>query len=118
MKNYPLFRKVLSELDSRYGIRTREVVLDGKTRKETAQMMRDADLLLLTSRSEGSPQVVKEALSANLPVVSTRVGDVETLLDGVLCPAGFPECADVTVFSVPALIRNPLQRGYGRCMTT
>ena len=92
VKNYPLFRKVLSELDSRYGIRTREVVLDGKTRKETAQMMRDADLLLLTSRSEGSPQVVKEALSANLPVVSTRVGDVETLLGGVAgCACGDPE---------------------------
>lgn len=92
VKNYPLFREVLAELAERYGIRTREMILEGKSRAEAAQMMRDADLLLLTSISEGSPQVVKEALSANLPVVSTRVGDVETLLDGVAdCACGNPE---------------------------
>lgn len=42
-----------------------------------------ADCLLLSSSSEGSPNVVKEALMCNLPVVSTRVGDVEELLANV-----------------------------------
>jgi teichuronic acid biosynthesis glycosyltransferase TuaC len=54
-------------------------------------LMNAADCLLLTSSIEGSPNVVKEALMCNLPVVCTRAGDVTELLDGVapsyLCDA-------------------------------
>jgi glycosyltransferase involved in cell wall biosynthesis len=50
------------------------------------------DLLALSSRSEGCPQVVAEALSGGVPVLSTAVGGVPWLVrDGVngrLVPAG------------------------------
>jgi teichuronic acid biosynthesis glycosyltransferase TuaC len=47
-------------------------------------LMSAADCLLHTSSSEGSPNVVKEALMCNLPVVATPVGDIAELLDGVV----------------------------------
>jgi teichuronic acid biosynthesis glycosyltransferase TuaC len=45
--------------------------------------MNAADVVLLSSLWEGSPNVIKEALSCNRPIVSTDCGDVRELLAGV-----------------------------------
>ena len=46
-------------------------------------MMNAADCLTVTSKSEGSPTIVQEAIATNLPIVSVDVGDVKEVLANV-----------------------------------
>ncbi len=57
-------------------------------RTDLAAWQADADVLLLTSDSEGMPNVVLEALALGVPVVSSDVGDVAEIVGsaGVVVP--------------------------------
>jgi teichuronic acid biosynthesis glycosyltransferase TuaC len=62
----------------------RFVVLDGKAPPDEIPVyMNAADVLLVTSFTEGSPTVVQEAMACDLPVVTVDVGDVRERLEGV-----------------------------------
>ena len=56
------------------------VVVTDKPHSEIPYYMNACDALLLASNAEGSPNVVKEAMACNLPVVSVPVGDVPELI--------------------------------------
>jgi len=51
-------------------------MMTNATREEVRLMLNAADCLLVTSLHEGSPNIVKEAMACNLPVVSVPCGDV------------------------------------------
>ena len=61
----------------------RLVELKGYTREQVNALMYNCDALLLTSKTEGSPQVIKEAMACGCPIVSVDVGDVAERVDGV-----------------------------------
>ena len=84
------------------------VVTAGVPPSAMPQYMGAADLLLLTSRHEGSPNVVKEALACNLPVVSVDVGDVRQRLAGI---DGCVVCDDARPETLAAAVCAVLERG-------
>jgi teichuronic acid biosynthesis glycosyltransferase TuaC len=75
--------------------------------ERVALWMNAADVLLLPSDNEGSPNAVKEAMGCNLPVVATDVGDVRAMISGVEgC-----HLAERTPEDFAAKIRLVLERG-------
>ena len=59
------------------------IEMKGYSREELTKLMQAADVLLMCSKTEGSPQVIKEAILNGLPIISNDVGDVRTICDGV-----------------------------------
>lgn len=80
VKNAGLAKDVVSALQNDY---VELLELKGYSRDEVTLLMCAADALIMTSFSEGSPQVIKEALSCGCPIVSVDVGDVKKRVEGV-----------------------------------
>lgn len=109
-KRYDKFEKLL-ELLKQKGIELQPLILAGVKRENVPFYFNASELLILTSDSEGSPNAVKEAMSCNLPVVSTDVGNVKRMLDG--CNSSFvaesntpEELADLAYKSLQVKVHN------------
>ncbi len=76
IKDYGLFKSVCLELEQR-GNKVTEVHLVNIDRQRVRELYWECDVMLLTSISEGSPTVIKEAIASKLPFVSVDVGDVK-----------------------------------------
>lgn len=81
-KRYDRFCAVLDGLREK-GIEIHELQMINVKRELVPYYFNAASFHLLTSDFEGSPNSVKEAMACNIPVVSTNVGDVKILLEGV-----------------------------------
>ena len=75
----------------------------GVSHREMPYYVNACDAMVFTSMQEGSPNVVKEALACNLPVVSVDVGDVAERLQGI-------DGCEVTTSDDPAAIADALVR--------
>jgi teichuronic acid biosynthesis glycosyltransferase TuaC len=69
-------------------------ILEGVSHEEVPIWLNASDALIMCSIHEGSPNIVKEALACNVPVVSVDVGDVKERIqsiDGCFLTEATPE---------------------------
>lgn len=74
-KNFQLAQSALDLLDFPFELKT----LVDIPREKMPEQYAAADLVILSSLWEGSPNVIKESMACGLPVVCTDVGDVKML---------------------------------------
>ena len=106
VKRYELAESAVRVLNQVY--QAKLIVGWGMPRRDILLLMNACDALVLTSIQEGSPNVIKEALACDLPVVSVDVGDVAEHIQSIpgckLCPDNRPE-------TIAACLEEVLRRG-------
>ena len=78
VKNSPLAKAAVAQIPDAMLMELR-----GYNREQVNWAMNAANCLLVSSYREGSPQVVKEALTCGTPIVSVNVGDVAEITAGI-----------------------------------
>lgn len=83
---------------NRSGLNAELHQLRGVPHEEVPIWLNASNVVLLTSLHEGSPNVIKEALACNVPVVSVDVGDVSERVEGIEgCHIALPDPDDLGV---------------------
>jgi len=78
VKNYELAREAVSQIN---GVKLLD--LKGYSRAEVVVLLNACNCLLMTSFTEGSPMIIKEAMACNCPIVSVDVADVAENISGL-----------------------------------
>ena len=82
VKDPELAEQAMNELTNE-GINAELIELKGYNRDQVNALMYNCDAFLMTSKTEGSPQVIKEAMACGCPIVSVDVGDVKERIEGL-----------------------------------
>jgi glycosyltransferase involved in cell wall biosynthesis len=109
-KNYNLAQKSVNNLKKR---NIELHTLSDTPYNKIPILMNAANVILLTSLWEGSPNVIKEAMSCNCPIVATDVGDIKWLF-------GKEQGHFLTSFEhedVTKKIERALEFSYNKCYT-
>lgn len=89
VKRFPLARAAANVLEQQNGF-TELLVVHKEPQWRLALYMSACDVLIFPSYQEGSPNIIKQAMACNLPIVATDVGDVRQVIgktrDCFICP--------------------------------
>ena len=101
----------LSSLGRICGIEDQVIFAGSRHHDDIPLWMAAADALVLTSRSEGMPNVIREALACGLPVIATDVGACREMLeDEPSCRLVSPGDADAVAGAVRRVLKERVDR--------
>jgi glycosyltransferase involved in cell wall biosynthesis len=108
VKRFPLAREAVARLKSQDPSAELLVVFK-ETQPRLALYMSASDALVFPSFQEGSPNIVKQAMACNLPIVATEVGDVRDVIGGTdgcyICEPSAREFAE----KLSKLLESPMR---------
>jgi glycosyltransferase involved in cell wall biosynthesis len=115
VKNFPLAQAAMEKLRER-GIEAELKVANGLPQSTVMQYINASNVLILPSVAEGSPNVVREAMACNVPVVATNVGDVEQVIGHTEGCSVCPHDAEALAIGLEKAIHHT-ERTTGRADT-
>lgn len=111
VKRFPLAQAVAEQLQKQ-DPSVELLAIYKETQDRLALFMSACDALIFTSYQEGSPNVVKQAMACNLPIVSTDVGDVRDVIGSTKgCYVCEPDVKEFAGCLADALSRGERTRG-------
>jgi teichuronic acid biosynthesis glycosyltransferase TuaC len=115
IKNSPLAINAFNSAKKRLSLDMELLELNNFSREEVSLLLNASHCLIMTSFSEGSPQVIKEALATNRPIVSTIVGSVSELVSDIegckLVEAELDSVTDGLISCIKFSIENGTTKG-------
>ncbi|MGH7676975.1 MAG: glycosyltransferase [Gemmatimonadaceae bacterium] len=96
----------LRDLAQTLGLDSQRVVFAG-FRPNAAELLTAFDVLALTSRMEGTPMVILEAVARGVPIVSFAIGGIPDLLNNDSAWLAPPENVDAIAESLRAALGQP-----------
>ena len=104
-------RSAIENEATRLGIKDRIHLAGPLDSSQVARWMQASDLLVMTSRNEGLPNVILEAQAVGLPIVATNVGDIAEMLPShELGTATHPQDAEDWIQATAQYIQNPADK--------
>jgi len=105
VKNFALAQAAIGRLSQR-GITAELVVANGLPQSKVVEYINASNALILPSIAEGSPNVVREAMACNVPVVATDVGDVAKVIGHTSGCAVCPHDPDALAAGLELALRH------------
>ena len=105
VKNFPLAQAAIERLKAR-GVEAELVVANGLPQTKVMEYINASNALILPSVAEGSPNVVREAMACNVPVVATDVGDVAQVIGHTEGCSVCPHDADVLAVGLEKALQH------------
>lgn len=114
VKDFNTANEAVSKLNKRFDEPVEILKLKDIPPNTVPLLMNAADIVLLTSFSEGSPNVIKESMACGRPIVATDVGDIRNVIGKTKGCHVVPRDPSVISECLEKELQMPIERTTGR----